>query len=79
MVPTQGGDCYSTPLGWFESNEGGFQRLGRSSKHSIYVITYSLALSGTCADLLAMLMSKADHMLMKVVDCGRARALALNP
>ena len=43
MVPTQGGDCYSTPLGWLESNEGGFQRLGRSSKHSIYyLLTHSL-------------------------------------
>ena len=36
MVLTQGEDCYSPPLGWLESNEGGFQKLGRSSKASIY-------------------------------------------
>ena len=36
VVPTQGGDCYSTPLGWLESNGFCFQKLGRSSKASIY-------------------------------------------
>lgn len=46
MVPTQGGDCYSTPLGWLESNEGGFQKLGRSSKASIYYF-----LAGSLRDL----------------------------
>ena len=37
MVPTQGARglvCTSPPLGWFESNEGGFQKLGRLSRHS---------------------------------------------
>ena len=46
MVPTQGEDCYSPPLGWLESNEGGFQKLGRSSKASIYDI-----LAGSLRDL----------------------------
>ena len=46
MVPTQGEDCYSPPLGWFESNEGGLQKLGRSSKASIYYL-----LAGSLRDL----------------------------
>ena len=39
-------DCYSPPLGWLESNEGGFQKLGRSSKASIYYL-----LAGSLRDL----------------------------
>ena len=46
MVPTQGGDCYSTPLGWLESNGFCFQKLGRSSKPSIYYL-----LAGSLRDL----------------------------
>ena len=46
MVPTQGEDCDSPPLGWLESNEGGFQKLGRSSKASIYYF-----LTGSLRDL----------------------------
>ena len=46
MVPTQGEDCYSPTLGWLESNEGGFQKLGRSSKASIYYL-----LAGSLRDL----------------------------
>ena len=43
VVPTQGEDCDSPPLGWLESNEGVFQKLGRSSKASIYyLLTFSL-------------------------------------
>ena len=31
------------PLGWFESNEGGFQKLGRLSRHSNHhLLTWSL-------------------------------------
>eukprot|EP00966_Prymnesium_polylepis_P132181 3056545-Prymnesium_polylepis.1 len=34
-VPTQGGVmCTDPPWGWFESNEGGFQKLGRLSRPS---------------------------------------------
>ena len=32
--PPKGDLCTSPPLGWFESNEGGFQKLGRLSRHS---------------------------------------------
>ena len=46
VVPTQGGDCYSTPLGWLESNGFCFQKLGRSSKASIYYL-----LAGSLRDL----------------------------
>ena len=66
------------PFGHVESNEGVFRSWGGHPGPQF--TTYSLALSWTCADSLAMLMSKADHMLMNMVDCGRARAaLALNP
>jgi hypothetical protein len=35
--------CDNTPLGWFESNEGGFQKLGRLSRHSNHhLLTWSL-------------------------------------
>ena len=46
MVPTQGGDCYSTPLGWLESMGFCFQKLGRSSRASIYYL-----LAGSLRDL----------------------------
>ena len=46
VVPTQGEDCDSPPLGWLESNEGVFQKLGRSSKASIYYF-----LAGSLRDL----------------------------
>eukprot|EP00966_Prymnesium_polylepis_P251260 5809192-Prymnesium_polylepis.1 len=33
--PPKGGDAQTLPLGWFESNDGGFQKLGgRLSRHS---------------------------------------------
>jgi hypothetical protein len=32
--PPKGGDVTDPSLGWFESNEGGFQKLGRLSRHS---------------------------------------------
>ena len=38
-----GGDVTEPPLGWFESNEGGFQKLGRLSRHSNHhLLTWSL-------------------------------------
>ena len=46
VVPSQGEDCYTPPLGWLESDEGGFQKLGRSSKASIYYL-----LAGSLRDL----------------------------
>ena len=46
VVPTQGGDCYSTPLGWLESMGFCFQKLGRSSKASTYYF-----LAGSLLDL----------------------------
>jgi hypothetical protein len=87
VVPTQGEDCYSPPFGRTATAPpwGGLNRMRGVSRSwgghlRPQFTTYSLDLSGTCTDLLAMLMSKADHMLMNLVDCGRARAaLALNP
>ena len=39
----QGGLCHRPPLGWFESNDGGFQKLGRLSRHSNHhLLTWSL-------------------------------------
>ena len=72
MLRMPKGDTTWGTFGHVESNGVCFQKLGRSSKASKYY--FSLELSGTCADSLAMLISKADHMLMNLVDCGRARA-----
>jgi hypothetical protein len=84
VVPTQGEDCYkgrtatAPPWGGLNRMRGVSRSWGGHLRPQF--TTYSLDLSGTCTDLLAMLMSKADHMLMNLVDCGRARAaLALNP
>ena len=39
----QEGWCHRPPLGWFESNDGGFQKLGRLSRHSNHpLLTWSL-------------------------------------
>ena len=41
--PPKGGYVHRPPLGWFESNEGGFQKLGRLSRHSKHhLLTWSL-------------------------------------
>eukprot|EP00966_Prymnesium_polylepis_P232699 5381875-Prymnesium_polylepis.1 len=45
-------NCHRPPLGWFESNEGGAQKLGRPCLDTL-IITYSLDISGTCADSIA--------------------------
>ena len=41
--PPKGGYVTDPPWGWFESNDGGFQKLGRLSRHSNHhLLTWSL-------------------------------------
>ena len=72
VVPTQGEDCTTVlPLGWFESNEGDFQKLGRSSKPSIFdLLTRS---PPGLARVRSMLMCEAEHPT-GLMDYGRSGA-----
>ena len=70
VVPTQGEDCDSPPLGWLESNGCCFQNLGRSSMASIHhLLTFSLRdLRGFDRMLMSGCRSRADEL-------GRIRPL----
>ena len=73
VVPTQGGGCYSTPLGWLESNESCFQRLGTSSRPSTHhlLTRYLRHLRGFAHGL----MRHGDRELISWVGRARLRAM----
>ena len=75
VVPTQGGDCYSTPLGWLESMGFCFQKLGRSSKASIYYLLAGALrdLRGFARDADVQGRSRADEYSIWSIAVGSAR------